>query len=115
MIILRAVKVFTSCKNFEKVCSSKLWPKTKFCPNSSLLKKLLYLCTVGFCNQVSSWSLLCGWTEKLCSQQPSLVGDWNHVLGSAQLVSHVLGSHASKREIITTKQVQLSIGVRVQL
>ena len=32
-----------------------------------------------------------------------------------QLVSHVLGSRASKREIITTEQVQLAIGVRVQL
>ena len=32
-----------------------------------------------------------------------------------QLVSHVLGSHASKGEIVTTEQVQLGIGVRVQL
>ena len=55
------------------------------------------------------------WTEELCSQQPSLVGDWSHVLGSAQLVSHVLGSCASKGEVVTTEQVQLDIGVRVQL
>ena len=83
------------------VCLSKLWPETKFCPNSSLLKKLLCLCTVGFCDQASSWSSSCGWTEKLCSQQPSLVGDWSCVLGSAQLFSHVLRSCASKREIVT--------------
>ena len=31
------------------------------------------------------------WTEELCSQQPSLVGDWSRVLGYAQLVSHILG------------------------
>ena len=99
----------------RKVCSSKLWPETKFCPSSSLLKKLLCLCTVGFCNQASSWSSSCGWTEELCSQQPSLVGDWSRVLGSAQLVSHELGSRALKREIVTTEQVQLDIGVRVQL
>ena len=55
------------------------------------------------------------WTEEFCSQQPSLVGDWSSVLESAQLVSHVLGSHASKEEIVTTEQVQLGIGVRVQL
>ena len=73
------------------------------------------MCTVGFCNQASSWSSSLRWTEELCSQQPSLVGDWSRVLGSAQLVSHVLGSHASKGETVTTKQVQLDIEVRVQL
>ena len=73
------------------------------------------MCTVGFCDQTSSWSSSCGWTEELCSQQPSLVGDWSHILGSAQLVSHVLESRASKGEIVTTEQVQLNIGVRVQL
>ena len=56
-----------------------------------------------------------GWTEELYSQQPSLVGDWSRVLGSTQLVSHVLGSCASKGEIFTTEQVQLGIGVRLQL
>ena len=61
------------------------------------------MCIVGFCDQASSWSSLCGWTEELCSQQPSLVGNWSHVLGSAQLVSHVLGSCASKGEVVTTE------------
>ena len=61
------------------------------------------MCIVGFCDQASSWSSSCGWTVELCSQQPSLVGDWSHVLGSAQLVGHVLGSHASKGEIVTTE------------
>ena len=73
------------------------------------------MCTIGFCDQASSWSLLLGWTEKLYSQQPSLVGNWSHVLGSMQLVSHVPGSRTSKGEIVTTEQVQLGIGVRVQL
>ena len=99
----------------SKLCSSKLWPKTKFCPSSSLLKKLLCMCTVGFCDQASSWSSSCGWIEEFCSQQPSLVGDWSHVLGSTQLVSHILGSRASKGEIVTIEQVQLGIRVSVQL
>ena len=76
---------------------------------------MLCLCIVGFCDQISSWSSSCGWTEELCSQQPSLVGDWSRVLGFAQLVSHVLGSRALKGEIVTIEQVQLGIGVRVQL
>ena len=73
------------------------------------------MCTIGFCNQASSWSSLLGWTEELCSEQPSLVDDWSRVLGSAQLVSHVLGSDASNGGTITIKQVQLGIEVRVQL
>ena len=71
--------------------------------------------TIGFYDQAFSRSSSCGWTEELCRQQPSLVGDWSHVLGSAQLFSHVLGNGASKGEIVTTEQVQLCIGVRVQL
>ena len=76
---------------------------------------LLCLCIVGFCDQASFWSSLLGWIEELYSQQPSLVGDWSHVLGSTQLVSHVLESRASKGEIVTTEQVQLGIEVKVQL
>ena len=73
------------------------------------------MCTVGFCDQASSWFSSCGWTEELCSQQSSLVGDWSCVLGFTQLVSHVLGSRASKGKIVTTEQVQLGIGIKVQL
>ena len=73
------------------------------------------MCTIGFCDQASSWSSSLGWTEELCSEQPSLVGDWSHELGSVQLVSHILGSGASKGGTVTTKQVQLGIEVRVQL
>ena len=73
------------------------------------------MCIVGFCDQASSWSSSLGWTEEFCSQQPSLVSDWSCVLGSVQLVSHVFKSRASKEGTITTKQVQLGIGVRVQL
>ena len=73
------------------------------------------MCTVGFYDQASSGSSSLGWTEELCSQQSSLVGNWSCVLGFAQLVGHVLESRASKGEIVTTKQVQLGIGVRVQL
>ena len=68
------------------------------------------MCTIGFCDKASSWSSSLGWTEELCSQQPSLVGDWSRVLGSTQLVSHVLGNHASKGGTVTTEQVQLGLG-----
>ena len=73
------------------------------------------MCIVGFCDQASSWSLSCGRIEELCNQQLSLVGDWSRVLGSAQLVSHILGSRASNGEIVITEQVQLGIEVKVQL
>ena len=76
---------------------------------------MLCLGIVGFYDQSSSRSSSCEWTEELCSQQPSLVGDWSHVLESAQLVSHVLGSRTSKGEIVTIEQVKLGIGVRIQL
>ena len=71
------------------------------------------MCTIEFYDQASFWSSSLGWAEKLCSQQLSLVGDWSCVLGSAQLVSHVLGSHASKEGTIITEQVQLDIEVMV--
>ena len=71
------------------------------------------MCTIGFYDQASSWSSSLGWTEELCSQQPSLVGDWSCVPGFAQLVSHILGSRASKGGIVTIEQIQLGIGVRV--
>ena len=73
------------------------------------------MCTIGFCDQTSSWSSSLGWTKEFYSQQPSLVGDWSHVLGSAQLGSHVLGSaqlvshvlesRALEGGTVTTKQV----------
>ena len=113
-IILKAVKEFTSCTSVEQSLFKQIVTLDKIFPSSSFLR-LLCLCTVGFYNQASSWSSSLGWTEKLCSQQPSLVGDWSHVLGYAQLVSHVLGSHASKGEIVTIEHVQLDIGLRVQL
>ena len=63
------------------------------------MKKLLCLCTIGFCDQASSWFSSLGWTEEFYNQQPSLVGDWNCVLGSAQLISHVLGAVHQKEKL----------------
>ena len=48
-----------------KLCSCKLWPLPLFI---FLLKKLLCLYTVRFCNQGVSWSSSCWWIEELCSQ-----------------------------------------------
>ena len=55
-----------------------------------LWKRLLRLCALGFCNQVLL-DLHCWWSEELCSQQSSSSWWLNRVLGSTQLVSHVLG------------------------
>ena len=68
------------------------------------------MCTIGFCDQASSWSSSYGWTEELCSQQPSLVGDWSRVLGSAQLVSHVLGSRAPKGKLLILNKSNWVLG-----
>ena len=47
-------------------------------------------CALGFCNQVLL-DFHCWWSEELCSQQSFLSWWFSLVLGSAQLVSHVLG------------------------
>ena len=39
----------------------------------------------------------------------------SRVLGSTQLVSHILGNRVSERGTITAEQVRLDIGVRIQL
>ena len=44
-----------------------------------------------------------------------LVGVLKSRTGIRATVSHVLGSHALERGTVTTEQVQLGIGVRVQL
>ena len=105
MIILRAVKDDTSCKSVEQSLFKQIVTRDRICPSSSFLCKSCYvLCIVGFCNQASSWPSSSGWIEELCSQQPSLVGDWSRVLGSAQLVSHVLGAvHYKERLSLQNK------------
>ena len=114
MIILRAVKEDTSCTSVKQSFFKQFVTGDTVVPYFIILvKKLLCLCTVGFCDQASSWSSSLEWTEEHCNQQPSLVDDWSCVLWSAQFVSHVLGSYVSKGEIITTEQIQLDIGVRV--
>ena len=78
-------------KCWAKFCSSKLWPKTKFA-----LVHLSYEEVVIFVHRRVLWPrsfliFIMWWTEELYNQQPSLVGDSSHVLGSAKLVSHILG------------------------
>ena len=88
----------------SKVCSSKLWPKTEFALVHHSCEEVVVFVHVGFYDQAFSWSSSFGWTEELCSQQPSLVGDWSHVLGSAQLVSYVLRAvHYKKRLLLQNK------------
>ena len=86
--------------------SLEMWPETIF-PSFSL-KEASAFCTPRACNQGTSWSSSCGWTEELCSQHLSEVGVY-------RLIHFVVGVLHWKKEIVTTLQVQLSIGVRVQL
>ena len=71
--VLRAVKRFTSCTSIEQTLFKQIVTGVKVLAlvYLFLLKKLLCMCTVGFCDQASSWPSLCGWTEELCNQQPS--------------------------------------------
>ena len=80
-----------------------------------LCVKLLRLYALGFCNQVLS-DLHCLWSEELCSQQQSfklleLVTYWDPCKG----VSYRLEICASKERMLLQDQVQLGIGVKVQL
>ena len=117
MIVLRAVKRYTSCTSIEQTLFKQIVTGDKVLDlvHLFLLKKLLCICTVGFCDQESSWSSLCRWTEELCSQQYFQIGVLKSRTGIRATVSHVLGSHALERGTITTEQVWLGIGVRVQL
>ena len=74
----------------SKVCSSKLWPETEFVlVHLSCEEVVMFVhCRVLWPSIFSIF--IVWWTEELCSQQPSLVGNWSRVLESAQLVSHVL-------------------------
>ena len=67
-IVLRVVKQYISCKNFEQIVTGD---EVLALVHLFLLKKLLCICTVWFCDQTFSWSSSCGWTEELCSWQSS--------------------------------------------
>ena len=113
---------FKGCKRLHKLhkseaksCSCKLWPETEF----ALVHRSCEEVAVFVHRRVlwpSIFSIfIMWWTGEFCSQQPSLVGDQSHVLGFVQLVSYVLGAVHWKGEIVTIEQVQVGIGVRVQL
>ena len=98
-----------------KSCLCKLWLETEFA-----LIHLSYEKTAVFVHCKVLWPrsiliFIMWWTEELCRQHFSLVGDWSRILGFAQLVSHVLRAMHWKWEIVTTEQVQLCIGISVQL
>ena len=59
-IILKAVKVFTSCISVEQSLFKQIVTKDTVLPQFIfLVKKLLCLCTIGFCNQGTSRSSSC--------------------------------------------------------
>ena len=77
----------------------KTFPKFIF-----LLKKLLCLRTVGFCDQGALWSSSCDELKNFAA---------NTLL--KLVIKSRTGIRALKGEIVTTEQVQLGIGVKVQL
>ena len=56
MILLRAVKEFTSCTSIEQTLFKQIVTEDEVLAlvHLFLLKKLLRICTVGFCDQASS-------------------------------------------------------------
>ena len=56
MIVLRAVKQYTNCTSFEQILFKQIVTEDEVLTlvHLFLLKKLLYMCTVGFCDQASS-------------------------------------------------------------
>ena len=56
MIVLRAIKVFTSCTSIEQTLFKQIviGDEVLALVHLFLLKKLLCICTVGFCDQASS-------------------------------------------------------------
>ena len=98
-----------------KFCSCKLWPETEF----ALVHLSLEEAAVFVHRRVlwpSNFMIFIVWMNWRTLQPTFFVTWWSsRVLGSAQLVSHVLGAVHWKWEIVTTEQVQLGIGVRVQL
>ena len=55
MIVLRAVKEFTSCTSIEQSLFKQIVTRDKVLPQFIILvKKLLCMCTIGFCDQASS-------------------------------------------------------------
>ena len=97
-------------KCWAKFWSSKLWPETEFalvylsCEEAAMFVYRRVLWPRSFLIFIM-W-----WTEEFCSQHPSLIGDLSRILGSTQLVSHVVGAVHWKGEIVITEQVQLGIG-----
>ena len=71
-ISLGAIKVFISCTSFDQTLFKQIMTEDEVLAlvHLSLLKKLLCMYTVGFCDQAFSWSSSFGWTEELCNQQP---------------------------------------------
>ena len=111
---------FKGCKRLHKYetkfCSCKLWPEAEFALVHLSLEeaavfvhlRILWPRSFVIFHHVMNWRTL----------QPTSFSSWwlSRVLGFVHLlVSHVLEVVHWKWKIVTTEQVQLSIGVRVQL
>ena len=73
ILVLRAVKEFISCTSIEQTLFKQIVTADEVLAlvHLFLLKKLLCICTIGFCDQASFWSSSCGWTKELCSRKSS--------------------------------------------
>ena len=97
------VKVF-----HKHIVNRRLMPQFIF-----LFKKLLCLYTVEFCNQWASWSSSCDELKNFAANNFLKLVCKLRTRICASIGYSRTASRALKEEIVTTEQVQLSIGVRV--
>ena len=116
-IILRAITNDASeCNLMQRFFTSILWPEIEFTLVHLSFEEAIVLVHrwVLWPKSFIIFIMLMNWR----TLQPTSFSSWwvSRILGSThQLVSHVLKAVHWKEEIVTTEQIQLCIGVRVQL
>ena len=73
-------------------CLYKLWLKTEFALIHLSLEEAAVFVQRRVLWPSNFMIFIVWWTDELCSQHYSVIADWSRILGSAQLVSVVLGA-----------------------
>ena len=93
-------KLHKLCKYWANFVQANCDQKRSSCPSSSLSLEEVAVYMHRRVLWPSIFLIFIVWMNWRTLQLTTfLVGDWSRILGSAQLVSHVLGSHASKGEL----------------
>ena len=108
MIILRAVNKLASCTSIEKTLFKQI------VTGDEVLTLVHHSCE-EVAVYMYHWVLwpsifIVGMNWRTLQPTNFLVGDWSRVLRSAQLVNHVLGSRASKGELLLQNKSNLVLG-----